>query len=108
MYLIDMEGTIAREWTAQTAVQLLKLQPDGHLYYMTRDRSNIDEAGLYKIAPDSSVLWHYHCRIGDQISTQTRRYISSAGCDVRSMLGAVRSHWGTENGLHRVLDIALR
>ena len=63
MYLIDMEGRIAHEWTAQTAVQLLKLQPDGDLYYMTRDRSNIDQAGLYKIAPDSSVLWHYHCRI---------------------------------------------
>jgi len=63
MQLIDMEGHIVHQWTSKTAVQLLKLQPDGSLYYMTRDRSNIDQAGLYKIAPDSSVLWHYHCRI---------------------------------------------
>ncbi len=63
IYLIDMEGRIVHEWTVKTAVQLSKLQPDGSLYYMTRDRSNIDQAGLYKIAPDSSVLWHYHCRI---------------------------------------------
>lgn len=63
MYLIDMAGNPAHEWTAQTAVQLLELLPDGNLYYSTRDRSNIDRAGLYKIAPDSSLLWKYHCRI---------------------------------------------
>jgi len=63
MYLIDMEGRIVHRWMAKTAVQLLKLQPDGTLYYMTRDRSDINQAGLYKLAPDSSVLWYYHCRI---------------------------------------------
>ncbi|MFP3897134.1 MAG: aryl-sulfate sulfotransferase, partial [Anaerolineales bacterium] len=62
MYLINMQGGIVHQWTAETAVQLLKLQPDGTLYYMTRDRSNIDEAGIRRIAPDSSVLWYYHCR----------------------------------------------
>jgi hypothetical protein len=61
--LIDMEGTVIYEWRVGTAVQLVKLQADGSLYYMTRDRSNIDEAGLYRLAPDSTVLWHYHCRI---------------------------------------------
>ncbi|HEY64297.1 MAG TPA: hypothetical protein G4O02_06960 [Caldilineae bacterium] len=63
MYLIDMEGHVIHEWIAHTAVQLLELLPDGSLYYSTRDRSNIDQAGLYRIAPDSSVLWRYHCRI---------------------------------------------
>ncbi|MFP4055421.1 MAG: aryl-sulfate sulfotransferase [Candidatus Brocadiia bacterium] len=63
MYLVDMEGRPVHEWTARTAVQLLELLPDGTLCYTTRDRSNIDAAGLYKLAPDSSVLWHYHCRI---------------------------------------------
>jgi hypothetical protein len=63
MYLIDMAGRPVHEWTARTAVQLLELLPDGGLYYSTRDRSNLDQAGLYKIAPDSSVLWSYHCRI---------------------------------------------
>jgi len=63
MYLIDMEGKLAHEWTARTAVQLLELLPDASLLYMTRDRSNLDQAGLYKLAADSSVLWHHHCRI---------------------------------------------
>jgi hypothetical protein len=63
MYLIDMEGRPVYEWTARTAVQLLELLPDGTLCYSTRDRSNIDQAGLYRIGPDSSVLWHYHCRV---------------------------------------------
>lgn len=63
MYLVDMEGNPVHEWTARTAVQLLELLPDGSLYYSTRDRSNLDQAGLYRIAPDSSVLWQYHCRI---------------------------------------------
>ncbi len=61
--LIDMQGNVVHEWRVGTAVQLVRLQPDGTLLYMTRDRSNIDEAGLYKLAPDSTVLWHYHCRI---------------------------------------------
>jgi hypothetical protein len=63
MVLVDMEGNPVHEWTARTAVQLLELLPDGTLYYSTRDRSNLDQAGLYRIAPDSKVLWKYHCRI---------------------------------------------
>jgi len=61
--LMDMEGNVVHEWRVGTAVQLLKLQPDGTLFYMTRDRSPIDEAGLYRLAPDSSILWTYHCRV---------------------------------------------
>lgn len=64
IYLIDMKGNIVYEWTAKTAVQsFLELTPEGNLYYPTRDRSNINQAGLRKIAPDSEVLWYYHCRI---------------------------------------------
>ncbi len=62
-YLIDMEGNIVHEWRIGTAVQLVKLQPDGTLLAMTRDRSSIDKAGLYRFGPDSTVLWYYHCRI---------------------------------------------
>jgi len=62
-YLMDMEGNIVHEWRVGTAVQLVKLQPDGTLLAMTRDRSSISEAGLYRLAPDSTILWHCHCRI---------------------------------------------
>ena len=63
IYLIDMAGTPAHEWRVATAAQLPELLPNGDLVYMTRDRSNLDTAGVYKLAPDSSVLWSYHCRV---------------------------------------------
>jgi predicted transposase YbfD/YdcC len=39
---------------------------------------------------------------------EPRYYISSLPCDAERLLDAVRSHWGVENGLHWVLDIAFR
>ncbi len=63
MYLIDMEGKPVHEWTAKTAVQYLRLLPDGNLLYSTRDRSLIEQAGLREIDPASNVVWSYHCRI---------------------------------------------
>jgi len=45
-------------------------------------------------------------------TSETRYYISSLSGDTphmaRTLLQAVRSHWGIENGLHWVLDIAFR
>jgi predicted transposase YbfD/YdcC len=41
-------------------------------------------------------------------TAEPRYYISSLPCDARRLLDAVRSHWGIENGLHWVLDIAFR
>jgi len=43
-----------------------------------------------------------------QVTRETRFYISSLESDARQLLQAVRSHWGIENGLHWVLDIAFR
>jgi len=64
IYLMDMEGNIVHEWTTKTAQQnFTRLLPNGDLYYPTRDRSNINQAGLRRLAPDSRVIWHYHCRI---------------------------------------------
>jgi predicted transposase YbfD/YdcC len=44
-------------------------------------------------------------RIGDEISVEDRYYITSF-TGASKILGAVRSHWGIENQLHWVLDIA--
>jgi len=64
IYLIDMEGRVAHEWTTHTAQQsFAHLLPNGHLIYPTRDRSRLEEAGLRALDPDSNVLWHYQCRI---------------------------------------------
>jgi predicted transposase YbfD/YdcC len=44
----------------------------------------------------------------DETSTSVRYFISSLGADAARALGAIREHWGIENRLHWVLDIAFR
>jgi predicted transposase YbfD/YdcC len=40
--------------------------------------------------------------------TGTRYYISSLPAQVKRIAAAVRGHWGIENGLHWILDVAFR
>ena len=47
-------------------------------------------------------------RSGEHRSIKTRYYISSVENRAQLILHAVRRHWGIENGLHWVLDIAFR
>lgn len=46
--------------------------------------------------------------INGEKSCETRYYISSLENDAKKFGNAVRSHWGIENSLHWVLDIAFR
>jgi predicted transposase YbfD/YdcC len=45
-------------------------------------------------------------RIGDLTSTEARHYLSSLPADAAHLQQAIRSHWGVENRLHWVLDLA--
>jgi len=64
IYLIDMEGTPVHQWEVDTALQsFCRLLPNGDLFYPTRDRSKIEEAGLRRLNAESEVVWSYHCRI---------------------------------------------
>jgi predicted transposase YbfD/YdcC len=45
-------------------------------------------------------------KVGDKESVEVRYYISSLSDDPGRFGKAVRNHWGVENGLHWVLDIA--
>ena len=47
-------------------------------------------------------------RRGRKRSEETRYFISSLQATPLEMLGAIRGHWGIENGLHWILDIAFR
>ena len=47
-------------------------------------------------------------RLGDQISKETRYYLSSLAGDAVEFGQAVRGHWGIENCVHWVLDVAFR
>lgn len=47
-------------------------------------------------------------RIGQQVSVQTRTYLSSLTEDAEVFGKAVRGHWAIENELHWLLDVAFR
>jgi predicted transposase YbfD/YdcC len=47
-------------------------------------------------------------RIGAEVSRETRYYLTSLPGDAALVGAAVRGHWGIENRLHWVLDIAFR
>ncbi len=47
-------------------------------------------------------------RTGDRTTVKRRYFISSLASDAKLMLHAVRAHWGIENRLHWVLDVAFR
>jgi len=47
-------------------------------------------------------------QIGDETTCQTRYYISSLSGEAQEFGRAVRAHWGIENSVHWVLDIAFR
>jgi hypothetical protein len=47
-------------------------------------------------------------RLGDQTTVTRRPFISSLKSHAELLLQAVRGHWGIENKVHWVLDIAFR
>ena len=60
-------------------------------------------AGLRSVA---KVTGERH--IGERVSIESRYFISSLPGDAKQLLHAVREHWGIENSLPWVLDIAFR
>jgi predicted transposase YbfD/YdcC len=46
--------------------------------------------------------------MGERTTRETRYFLTSLGGDARQFGRAVRGHWGIENGLHWVLDVAFR
>lgn len=47
-------------------------------------------------------------KVGDKTTTEDRYYLSSLDGQAQQLLMATRTHWGIENSLHWVLDIAFR
>jgi len=45
-------------------------------------------------------------RVGDETTTEVRYYLSSLAGNAQKVLRAIRRHWGIENSLHDVLDVA--
>ena len=47
-------------------------------------------------------------RLADTVTSETRYYLSSLPGEAQTIAEAVRGHWGIENRLHWVLDVAFR
>ncbi|SRR5712692_5276574 len=47
-------------------------------------------------------------RIGLEVTTETRYYLLSFAREVQRFATSIRSHWGIENSVHWVLDVAFR
>jgi predicted transposase YbfD/YdcC len=46
-------------------------------------------------------------QMNGKTTSETRYYITSLAADAKKLLKAARSHWGVENSLHWVLDVAM-
>ena len=93
----------------------------GSRHYVTQEKSHgRTEERDYVIAPLPKEMlafkteWEGLCTIGRVIakverdgtqSQEVRYFISSLPPKVKQFAGAVRGHWGIENGLHWVLDV---
>ncbi len=44
--------------------------------------------------------------VGDEVSIETRYFLTSLPCEAPRFAQAVRGHWGIENSLHWVLDVS--
>lgn len=47
-------------------------------------------------------------RLAETVTRQTRYYVTSLPGEAQTIAAAVRGHWGIENRLHWVLDVAFR
>ena len=57
-------------------------------------------------ALQSVILVRAKRQIGDQVSVEDRYYLSSLRVSAQRCLYIIRSHWGIENSVHWILDVA--
>ena len=95
-----------------------------HGYYETveKDHGRIETRRCWMVKTETlDWLWHKdewaglssigavesERRIGEKVTRETRYFVSSLRGSVKKFAHAVRAHWGIENRLHWVLDVAL-
>jgi len=76
-------------------------------YWTTSDIDWLSDKALWKNLRTIAMVQRER-RTPDTVSNETSYYISSLGSNAKELARAVRGHWGIENSLHWVLDIAFR
>lgn len=114
----ELRGNVADSFTlvATTTMSQTRSMEKGHGRIEVRTcRTITDEETLQWLDP-TGVWPKLTCvaevvgerRIDGVVSRQTRYYLSSLSGDAKTVAKAVRSHWGIENQVHWVLDVAFR
>lgn len=76
-------------------------------YWQVSDVSWLDERSQWKHLQSIGMV-ETERHVEEQISVERRYYLSSLAPDVSRFADAVRGHWGIENSVHWVLDVAFR
>lgn len=107
--MAEKDGFQALQWASDRRVEKGHGRLEIREYWTIRDReilSHLDPenkwAGLRGIGMVRSQR-----RIGQETSQETRYFLLSFS-SIKTFAYAVRSHWGIENSLHWVLDVAFR
>lgn len=76
-------------------------------YWVTNDTAWLNENHEW-VGLTSIIMAKTQRTIGDKTSCETQFYISSLQPDAQMIGEVIRKHWGVENSLHWVLDVAFR
>jgi predicted transposase YbfD/YdcC len=76
-------------------------------YWQVSDVTWLDERSQWKHLQSIGMV-EAERHVGDQVSVERRYYLSSLAPDVIRFAEAVRGHWGIENSVPWVLDVAFR
>lgn len=76
-------------------------------YWQVSDVTWLDERSQWKHLQSIGMV-EAERHVGDRVSVERRYYLTSLAPDVTRFAEAVRGHWGIENSVHWVLDVAFR
>jgi len=95
--------------------QFVQTHDIGHGRIEYRRVWQVNLADLHGLGSDAQSHWkglaslvrlESERRVGDETTTEVRYYLSSLAGNAQKVLRAIRRHWGIENSLHDVLDVA--
>jgi predicted transposase YbfD/YdcC len=121
-----LHAEVAEEFAAARANGFADYAPAGHDHWATveKDHGRLETRRHWVIRDPETIAYlnrgdawaglraiglvERERRVGTAVSVETRHYLLSGAGGAAAFGRAVRSHWGIENRLHWVLDVAFR